>query len=73
MTAHPNRGNSHPARNPAPAEILAAREAAGLTQIEAGALLFTSLRTFQQWEYGERRMHPLFWWAFGVRIRNRKS
>ena len=26
-----------------------------------------------EWEYGERHMHPLFWWAFGVRVRMHKS
>ena len=61
---HPNRGRDNPARNPKPPEIRAAREAAGLTQTEAGALIFVSLRGWQQWEAGERPMHPAFWELF---------
>lgn len=50
--------------HPAPAEVRAAREAAGLTQAAAAALLHTSTRAYQQWEAGERRMHPAFWELF---------
>lgn len=59
--AHPNRSRRSPARNPTPAEIRAAREAAGLTQTAAAALIYCSLRGWQQWEAGERSMHPAFW------------
>ena len=51
-------------KTPSPAEIKAARAAAGLTQRECAALLHTSLRSWAQWEYGERRMHPAFWELF---------
>ena len=69
LTNHPNRSRagSSPARNPSAAEIAAAREAAGLTQQAAAALLHTSLRAWQQWEYGERKMHPAFWELFALK------
>lgn len=47
--------------NPTPAEIRAARVAAGLTQTEAGAVIYCAMRTWQDWELGNRRMHPAFW------------
>lgn len=47
--------------NPNPADIRAAREAAGLTQTAASSLIYCGLRAWQQWESGERRMHPAFW------------
>jgi hypothetical protein len=65
--SHPNRGKTpRLGRNPTAAEIVAAREAAGHTQTEAGAVVYTNLRTWQAWE-GEtgadtsRRMHPALW------------
>lgn len=62
MTNQPNRSAGHPARNPTPAEVRAAREAAGLTQTQAAALVHASARNWQQWEQTEgsnaRRMHP---------------
>lgn len=41
-----------------PDAIRAARMAAGLTQTEAGEVVHASLRTWQQWEAGDRKMHP---------------
>ena len=64
MTSHPNRSRRSPARNPAPEEIRAAREASGLTQTEAAMLIFSKLRTWQDWEAGTARMHPAFWELF---------
>ena len=61
MPNHPNRSRHSVGRNPSPAEIVAARHAAGLTQAEAAALIFCSWRTWQDWDLGARRMHPAFW------------
>lgn len=67
MTNHPNRSKRNPsaARNPKPAEIRAAREAAGLTQAEAADLIYCHVNSWQQWESEDadtsRRMHPAFW------------
>ena len=59
MTNHPNRNVSQTAAsNPTHEAILQAREAAGLSQSEAGALIYSALRSWQHWEWGTRRMHP---------------
>lgn len=69
MGNHPNRSRSgsSTARNPKPTEIRAARERAGLTQTEAGTLIHASLRAWQQWESGERRMHPAMFELFRLK------
>ena len=71
MPNHPNRSAGHPARNPPSAEVRAAREAAGLTQAEAAALVHASTRNWQQWEQAEganvRRMHPGLWELFRIK------
>ena len=71
MTNHPNRSAGHPARNPNPAEVRAAREAAGLTQAQAATLVHASPRNWQQWEQHEgsnaRRMHPGLWELFQIK------
>ena len=68
MTCHPNRSRAAgPASNPKPEQIRAAREAAGLTQTQAGELVFGTLRTWQDWEHGARRMHPALWAFFLLR------
>ncbi len=65
MINHPNRSRSPTAAaNPTPEAIKAAREAAGLSQTEAGALIYSGLRSWQHWEAGERRMHPAMWELF---------
>lgn len=64
MASHPNRGPKGPFSNPTPAEIRAAREAIGITQTDAGLMVRASLRTWQQWEAGDRRMHPGLWELF---------
>lgn len=69
MSNHPNRSRAgSPASNPAPEEVRAAREAAGLTQTAAAGLLHTTCRVWQQWEIGDRRMHPAFWELFRIKI-----
>lgn len=78
MPSHPNRSRagSSPARNPSPAEIRAAREAAGLTQTQAAELVHSSLDAWQQWEAEpesgrHRRMHPAFWELFRLKLISR--
>jgi putative transcriptional regulator len=75
MSNHPNRSKSNPSesRNPTPAEIRAAREAANLTQTEAAALVHSPCRSWQGWEAEEgtpihRRMHPAFWELFRLKL-----
>ena len=64
---HPNRSRSNPAANPTPEQVKADRQAAGLTQSQAAALIHVNLRTWQQWEGGERRMHPAFWQLYLIK------
>lgn len=45
----------------------AARAVAGLTQTAAGALVYSSLGAWQQWEAGLRRMHPALWELFNIK------
>lgn len=79
MTSHPpNRGPKNPGSNPPPTEIRAAREAAGLTQTEAGALIYSRARTWQNWEappgvIEHRRMPPAAWQLFLSKLRAGRS
>lgn len=67
---NPNlRGGKSP-RNPIPAEVRAARKAAGLSQTAAAALIHCTLRGWQEWEYGNRRMHPAFWELFRLKTQS---
>lgn len=77
VSNHPNRSqaNRGVASNPKPAEILRAREDAGLTQQQAADLLFSSWRTWQHWESDgpeNRRMPPAAWELFNAKVRARK-
>jgi DNA-binding transcriptional regulator YiaG len=68
MVSHPNRSRRRSAAaNPRPEEIKSARLAAGLTQTEAARLVHGTLRMWQYWEAGERRMHPAIWQLFLLR------
>ena len=51
-------------RSPAARLIRQTRIARGLTQKEAGAACMSALRSWQDWEYGKRRMHPAIWQVF---------
>jgi DNA (cytosine-5)-methyltransferase 1 len=48
-------------------EIKKARQQAGLTQQQAGNLLNVHIRTWQKWEYGERKMSPAMWELFRIK------
>lgn len=54
--------------SPTPADIKAARQAAGLTQTQAAELVHTKLRAWQQWEAGDRAMHAAFWELFRLKV-----
>jgi DNA-binding transcriptional regulator YiaG len=58
--------------NPKPEDVKAARQAAGLTQTQAGALVHTTVRVWQQWEAGDRAMHPAFWELFLLKAKEKK-
>ncbi|MBH3308517.1 helix-turn-helix transcriptional regulator [Pseudomonas mosselii] len=54
--------------SPAPQEVRAAREAAKLSQTKAAELVHSKLRTWQQWEAGDRSMHPGLWELFQLKV-----
>ena len=64
MGNHPNRSARSAASNPTPGEIRTARKAAGLSQTAAAAVIYCTLRGWQEWEAETRRMHPAFWELF---------
>jgi putative transcriptional regulator len=53
--------------HPSPVQIRAAREAARLTQTQAAASIYSTLRTWQDWEAGIARMHPGLWELFQIK------
>jgi DNA-binding transcriptional regulator YiaG len=53
--------------NPSPSEIREARMWAGLTQTQAARVIDKSLRTWQSWESGHRRMDSWLLRLFRVR------
>lgn len=71
---HPNRSKQNRAAGgtPTPAEIQRARVDADLTQEQAGALIFTGWRTWQNWEGGINKMPAGAWELFNVKLRARE-
>ena len=57
--------------SPAPEAIKAARAAAGLTQTQAAAMIYCTLRGWQDWEGGKRAMHPAFFEFFLQKAKKR--
>jgi DNA-binding transcriptional regulator YiaG len=54
--------------SPTAAAVRAARKRAKLTQEEAGALVYSSRRTWQDWEAGVAQMHPALWELFRLKV-----
>lgn len=63
--------------SPAPADVLAAREAVqaklgiGITAAQdwCAEKVHTKRRPWQQWEAGDRAMHPAFWELFQLKTK----
>jgi putative transcriptional regulator len=53
--------------SPAPAQIIAARKAAKLTQTAAAALVYATCRAWQLWEAGDRKMGAASWELFRIK------
>ena len=51
------------------AHARAARTAAGLTQTQAAALIYCTLRGWQDWEAGKRAMHQAFFELFLLKLK----
>ena len=64
MANHPRRSRGSRGYVPGPEEIELARTARRLTQAAAAALLYKGVRTWQQWEAGDRKMDPALWELF---------
>ena len=54
---------------PTPTEIKKMRLSFGLTQDQAGKLIHSSRRTWQDWEAGVNAMHPALWELFKIKVR----
>jgi DNA-binding transcriptional regulator YiaG len=68
MGNHPNRGAASACSNPPPAQIKAAREKFHLSRNDAADLVLSSVRSWEKWENGERRMHPAIWELFNIKL-----
>lgn len=54
-------------KSPSKRAITKARNAAGLSKAEAAASIRVAVRTWQQYERGDRVMHPAFWELFNLK------
>jgi hypothetical protein len=66
MTTSKKPRGSGERKHPTPKQIVAARGA--LTQTQAAALIYCTLRAWQDWEGGQRRMHPAFFELFELKM-----
>lgn len=75
VATHPNRSktNIRAGANPTPAQVRAGRERARLSRDQAGELVYSSERGWQNWELEldateHRRMHPATWELFLAKV-----
>lgn len=74
MSNQTNRSRAkRPASNPTPDKIIQARLSSELTQSQAADVVYSGLRSWQQWEAGDRRMHPGLFELFLVKTGLDKS
>lgn len=59
--------------HPTPEEIKQARTDAGLSQPAAAALIYSTKRTWQDWEAGKNPMHPGLWELFRLKLAGRSD
>ena len=52
---------------PTPLEIKKTRTDGGLTQTQAAELIYKNIRTWQQWEKGDREMDAAFFELFKIK------
>jgi DNA-binding transcriptional regulator YiaG len=60
-------------QHPTPEEIRQAREAAGLSQTAAADAIYSTRRTFQDWEAGIAKMHPGLWELFLLKTKKARN
>ncbi|MDP3844301.1 MAG: XRE family transcriptional regulator [Oxalobacteraceae bacterium] len=51
-------------KSPTSEQIRATRKKSGLSQTAAAKLIYSTLRTWQDWEAGKAHMHPGLWELF---------
>ena len=73
MSAMKRQGAKKSCARAKPSQIISARKKAGLTQTQAAELVCTTCRVWQQWEAGDRRMHPGFWLLFQSQLQPRRN
>ena len=56
----------HDMTGPTPDEVKSSRAKAGLTQSQAARLVLGTLRAWQDWEGGQRRMGAATWLLWGI-------
>lgn len=59
----------HYTPSPMPSEVKAARAETGLSQTKAASLIYFSLRAWQEWESGTRKMHPSAFELFKIKVK----
>lgn len=69
MANHPNRSTRGETVRPAPTpeQVREAREGLEMTQTDAAASIYATLRTWQDWEAGVRKMHPAMFELFQLK------
>lgn len=55
-------------KNPTPAQIIAMRKAANITQEVAAEMVYATTRSWQDWEGGQRRMHAGLFELFEIKV-----
>lgn len=60
-------------KTPEPEEIKATRLNAGLTQTQSAKMIYITMRAWQRFEAGDRKMHPAFWDLFNLKINKTKG
>jgi DNA-binding transcriptional regulator YiaG len=71
MANHPNRsrrGSAAPGQSPSSTEVSTLRADLQMTQAQAAALIYGSVRTWQDYEAGARSMHPSTWALIKLRV-----
>ena len=58
--------------SPTPEDVAVLRTTSGLTQTQFGLLVHSSLRAVQQWEGGQRTMHPGLWELAVIKIKEKE-
>lgn len=75
---HPNRRAVRRKVDPKPEDIAKARIDANLSQEEAAGLVYSGLKTWQNWEApksspSHRRMHPAIWELFKIKVQEKSE